>query len=703
MNPLPRLPVLLAFLCLVAAGPAARAASPVPKAPPPVAPVAFTFEVNPEGGNPFARDLWADVVEPSGRLLRLPAYYAGSGRFCVHARPDETGVYRFVGPSEGATSDSARPLTGQLVSSPTVDVGTALALPQVEIDPRDPTSFALSDGKPFWPIGTNLAWGHGDVTRYYDTALADYAAAGLDWMRVWMAYWDGMNLEWLPKTLGASPEIGRLDPAVAARWDDVIGHAQSDGVYLQLVLQHHGPYSSTVDSNWADNPFNAANPGGFLKTPAEFFTNPRALELTQRKFRYIVARWSWSTAIMAWELFNEVHWTDAYRNPATRPTVAAWHTRMAAFIRSVDVYHHLVTTSTEDLQSPIYAALDYYQPHCYPPNILATIRSLPPRAALKPVFYGETGDDHIPAPEAVKESGLLLAPPVWASLMGESRYPAQEWKGWQLISTGRIGELGAVARFLNATRLPARTGLRPDVATFEQTPKVPLVLTGGQYWRQTPETVIDVPTDGRMPADLAEIPTVFADHSHAAATGYPGKIGFRVNYPHAATLTVHVDGIGAKGAALRLLVDGASVASRTWPAGTAPAKGSTDSVNASIPGGRHLIELVNDGGEDWFSIASIDLGVDVPVLAAVGKRGPEFLTYWLWNRDGIFSLQDVPASKGILLIRNVPAGRWSVVWWDTLRGIPSKPVTVVHPGGDLRLGTPPISRDAAVVITRATP
>lgn len=80
--------------------------------------------------------------------------------------------------------------------------------------------------------------------------------------------------------------------------------AERHGIYFQLVLQHHGQYTTT-NSNWDENPWNAEN-GGFLNTPEEFLTSERAKELTRRKYRYIMARWSYSPQIMAWELFNEV-------------------------------------------------------------------------------------------------------------------------------------------------------------------------------------------------------------------------------------------------------------------------------------------------------------------------------------------------------------------------------------------------------------
>ena len=90
-----------------------------------------------------------------------------------------------------------------------------------------------------------------------------------------------------------------------------------------MTLQHHGQYSTTVDPNWPQNPFNTAN-GGFLSDPKQFFTDTTAKALTKRKYRYIVARWGYSPAVMAWELFNEVQFTDAAQN-GQWANVAAWH------------------------------------------------------------------------------------------------------------------------------------------------------------------------------------------------------------------------------------------------------------------------------------------------------------------------------------------------------------------------------------------
>ena len=182
--------------------------------------------------------------------------------------------------------------------------------------------------------------------------------------------------------------------------------------------------------------------------------------ITLLKYRYIIARWGWSPSILAWELFNEVHWTDSFRH-GHEADVARWHSSMATAIRQIDVYGHLVTTSTEDLRSPIYEKMDYFQPHLYAANLVAAARTfaLPYASIDRPVFYGEEGDDHQPVSDEVKKAGLNIVPPVWASAMGQGTMVAEPWNGWQLLAQNRQNELGAVFRFLAINRVAQQQGL----------------------------------------------------------------------------------------------------------------------------------------------------------------------------------------------------------------------------------------------------
>jgi Cellulase (glycosyl hydrolase family 5) len=441
------------FACLLTAARAAR-------------PVEFRFRVPPAAGvrNPFAREIWAEVATPSGRDLLLPAFCEGGTDFAVRARPSELGTYQLGKVVEATEGRKPAEIAAVPLSPRKVVNRERERLPAILVDPRHPRRFIRSDGAPYFPIGANVAWPPAGAAPgpYYRTALAAFARAHLSWMRVWMAHWSGLSLDWLPPEMGRSPPPGGIDPRVAGRWDQIVEAADQDGVYLQIVFEYHGEYSTKTDSNWSENPWNAANPGGFLKRPEDFFTDPRARLFTLLKYRYIAARWGWSPAIFAWELFNEVFWTDAYVH-GDQAAIARWHDQMADYLRQVDVYPHLITTSERNLRSPIYARMDFYQPHVYSADILAAVRRFDPPAATldKPVFYGEMGGEDLPISRAEEAEGTALVPPMWASLMGEGGYPAQPWEGARLLALHRLGEVEAVLRFVAFTPYLSHPGARP--------------------------------------------------------------------------------------------------------------------------------------------------------------------------------------------------------------------------------------------------
>ena len=64
---------------------------------------------------------------------------------------------------------------------------------------------------------------------------------------------------------------------------------------------------------------------------------------------------------------------------------------MAAFLRSQDSNRHLVTTSSDTDLPGLYDAMDYVQPHAYPPDGVAAARSINPTPWRKPIFFGEIG------------------------------------------------------------------------------------------------------------------------------------------------------------------------------------------------------------------------------------------------------------------------------------------------------------------------
>ena len=265
-------------------------------------------------------------------------------------------------------------------------------------DSRSPYYLRYDDNEPYIPIGHNVAWLNENGTGQWEDTFEKMHNVSENWTRIWMThFYQGTTLEWRAnkKYYGG---VGVLSMPIAWRLDRIVESCEQNGIAIQLALQHHGQFSTTTNPNWNDNPYNithAATDGGFLEKPDDFFTDTEAIRLTKNKYRYIVARWGYSRAILAWELFNEVQYTDGWRNNPS--SVVDWHDGMARYIKSVDPFNHLVTTSSdtsgfEGLWS--LDNIDLIQVHYYSSYVISFFDEAFNRLSSysKPVIMGEFGD-----------------------------------------------------------------------------------------------------------------------------------------------------------------------------------------------------------------------------------------------------------------------------------------------------------------------
>jgi hypothetical protein len=130
--------------------------------------------------------------------------------------------------------------------------------------------------------------------------------------------------------------------------DETVEIAEKNGIYIMLALDVHGMLLE--GSGWGGHAFNAVN-GGPAKTPTEFFTLEESRMKYKNKLRYFVARWGYSTHIAFWEFFNEVDnamFGTSQNKPAvpmSHKVVTDWHREMSDYLKVIDPYGHLVTTS----------------------------------------------------------------------------------------------------------------------------------------------------------------------------------------------------------------------------------------------------------------------------------------------------------------------------------------------------------------------
>lgn len=274
-----------------------------------------------------------------------------------------------------------------------VELGEKLPRGFIRVDPRSANRFRWDSGEPYYPIGYNLGWQAAGAPPMVEQ-IRTMGEIGLSWTRIWANHWDSKN-PWWPGS-EAPPAGGRLWEPALTRWRTMVEACQEAGVAFQMVLFHHGAFSTQVDANWGEHPWNAAN-GGFLRDPADFFTDSEARRRAKMWLRQAVARHAHAPALMAWELFNEVEWTDA-AGRGRWEDIAAWHREMAGYLRALDPYGHLITTSSRLDEPGLWEDMDYVQPHVYAVDVGGAIEDLQVPAG-KPAFFGEFGPMPLDRPD----------------------------------------------------------------------------------------------------------------------------------------------------------------------------------------------------------------------------------------------------------------------------------------------------------------
>ncbi len=635
--------------------------------------VEVSFEASDVRGNPFdpvENDIKVTIVRPDQRSIRLPAFYDGETTWKVRYRPDIAGRH-----TVGAVSHNGKTMAVSKIEPREFTVSGRPGPGFVRVAPRQPARFIRSDGSAYYPIGMNVAWG--DVIPI----ITKLGQAGGNWARVWMCHWGGANLDWV---MNAKLESGTLDLNVAKRWDEIVDAAEKAGVYLQVVLQHHGQYSTRVNPNWSENPWNKAN-GGFLSAPGEFFANPRAIALTQAKYRYIIARWGHSPNVMAWELFNEVEWTDAIANRRA-DEVVRWHNAMAQYIRANDPYNHLVTTSS-DLKIPgLWQNMSYRQPHAYPTDALAVTAAFDHAKQDRPVFYGEIG------PSGLKDDGTFLHRALWSSMASLTAGAAQYWAWDAVDASSWYDRFTRAANFARESGFPSRSGLLPAPVSVTTSTNGPLTLRPGGGWAKAAKTEFTVlpGEDPKSGSEWSSVPSFLQGNAHRDMMS---GLTLRVNFPEAGACSVAIAQVARAGAGLTIAVDDEVVASKMYEA-SARDRDVADVVTAKVPAGSHAIRIANTGA-DWVVVSGITLDPYAPALGCIGKSSSDYGVLWVYNRTRS------PVS-GKLAIAGVKPGTYEIAWFDTAKGVVLKRETAtVRAKESLTLTTPPVTADLAVWFDRA--
>lgn len=148
-----------------------------------------------------------------------------------------------------------------------------------------------------------------------------------------------------------------FDDLSAAKWDLLIQQAEEHGVYLKIVADEKNEWIRNVlNANGVRGKFDNNNFYGAPDTQVRW--------LDEAWWRYLIARWGYSTAIHSYEFVNE---GDPYNGNLYNATNA-----MARYFERYDPSQHMVTTSfwhsfpnKEFWSNPRFRAVDYADIHAY--------------------------------------------------------------------------------------------------------------------------------------------------------------------------------------------------------------------------------------------------------------------------------------------------------------------------------------------------
>jgi hypothetical protein len=699
------------------------------------------YRVNdlPAAANPFDPDVIsvdANFTLPSGKQMFVPAFWyqvfarklvngqevlsaQGIAEWRLRFTPPEEGNYRLSLTVRTNGQPAGQPLLTNFVAAPAASSASSNKHGFVRIAANN--RFFETDQNQALPlIGACVCWPGARGTRDYDDWFGAMHQAGENYARLWMAPW-AFGLETDPGTLTHY----RLDHA----WqlDYVLQLAEQTDLYLLLCLDYHGMFETQPDywggnNYWTKNPYNVAQ-GGPCTNQNAFFTNAVAKQLYQKRLRYLVARYGYSTHLLAWQFFNEIDNEYQYLNATD---VAAWHGSMGDWLKANDPYRHLVTTSLtgssdrpEIWRLPQMDFADYHSYNLAQPTAgLGNLINSFLTRYQKPVLIDEYGVDwrgwggtNDPFYRGWRQG-------IWAGALGGSVGTSMSWY-WESIH----GEnLYPYYRALADFTAPTSWGKGHwDPVTFQTSGDPPTttgdLVVGGRPFTATlqlnaqwgPKLAGQLAVTAPISATLAAgaLNTYFQGSAHPDL-----RIPFRLNawWATNALLVMHLNSVSS-GAILTVLVDGRENFRKTLP----NLDGSwnvnneyNQDIPVDLPAGKHLVEIKN-AGSDWFYLDWVRLenvlpsqypGGWQPSPAAVGIRGEgETLVYVVSpqvNYPANATNQVVEPLRGAsLVLQNLPAGRYQARWFSPVNGQPMGTSSGVSDGTLLNLPLPEFTEDAA--------
>ncbi len=174
------------------------------------------------------------------------------------------------------------------------------------VSPRDSHYFELSDGRPYVPIGLNLA------TSRAGAGLSTPQAAELPDYEHWFRRLSENGGNYARVWLGGSTfdvehaQSGHYDAAQAQRIGLLLDLARRHGIRLKLCLDFFRHVGDASSPNFG-KPLHHVSHGGPAANTADFFNSARCREQYKCKLAWFRDRYGDNPTVFGWELWNEMN------------------------------------------------------------------------------------------------------------------------------------------------------------------------------------------------------------------------------------------------------------------------------------------------------------------------------------------------------------------------------------------------------------
>ena len=710
----------------------------------------LTVDLTGTWDNPFDPeqiDVQGHFTGPDGATTAVPGFlYQAHEHTEEGEKPNEAPVWkvRFAPMQEGRHEYrvTARDGTGEATS----DRGSFVATEAesdgfVRIAERAPLYCQFDSGEPYFAIGTNhftsmrlgqpLPADRLPAMARYLTGLADN---GANYARLRMDSW-WLAIEGPPDDATGYLGVGKFHLPTAWIVDRLFELAHERDCTIQLCLYNPNGHINNPREDWRKvYNFFVKEQGGPLDDIGDFWTDPETARLVKNKLRYVVARWGYSRNLMAWEFFNEV-----VIRRETADAITAWHDEMSTYLRSIDPWQHLITTSPMGGSFGVSAGLwalpnmDIVQVHSYEFTDMGAglprFCREPIEEHGKPFIAGEFG-----LPRRVLEAGghrldadgLHLHNGLWSSALSGSAGTAMHWYITSYIDpNGLYRHFRGLSAFMPNVPILSRD-LRPvETRGFRYiTPPTPekfsdVTLVGRPVFRRSEVNRFAVGRDGHIndPGELNGY--LWGVGAHQDLRNPPT---FIVDFRQPGEFVVHVDMVVGNGDnPIHVYLDNQLVLEENLPAGEGLGEKSepvpqydnwhttyNQDLEIDVPAGSHEIRaecLGKDRTEVSYRLVGYVSNRDVVPLRVVGLSNGEGAYLWLQNQRSTFqALRDAvecePAPATELDIVGLGDGTYSVEFWDTAEGKVFAEAEARAEDGVLKLELPEIENDIACIARR---